>query len=191
MSISDRDDSVTRGPKAIETRYAGCHFRSRLEARWAVFFDVLGIEWQYEPEGFELPSGWYLPDFLVGREGALRAWIEIKGQEPTEREMALASELSARSHFTCVFHGDIPRSADEARIPGISFSGGRSGSSPNWTALTYSPRTDPCAFPGFDDRRRADGWGAAWAWGCRQVDVWVQRALDAARSARFEFGANG
>lgn len=42
--------------KAIETCYAGCRFRSRLEARWAVFFDALGLEWEYEPEGFELPA---------------------------------------------------------------------------------------------------------------------------------------
>ncbi len=34
--------------KPIETRYAGCRFRSRLEARWTVFFDHLGIEWEYE-----------------------------------------------------------------------------------------------------------------------------------------------
>lgn len=39
--------------KPIETRYAGCRFRSRLEARWAVFFDALKIEWEYEPEGVE------------------------------------------------------------------------------------------------------------------------------------------
>lgn len=30
--------------QAIQTRYAGHHFRSRLEARWAVFFDYLGVE---------------------------------------------------------------------------------------------------------------------------------------------------
>lgn len=30
----------------IQTRYAGCLFRSRLEARWAVFFDHLGIRWR-------------------------------------------------------------------------------------------------------------------------------------------------
>lgn len=29
--------------KAIETRYKGYRFRSRLEARWAVFFDALGL----------------------------------------------------------------------------------------------------------------------------------------------------
>ena len=30
--------------------------RSRLEARWAVFFDTAGIAWQYEPEGFDLTN---------------------------------------------------------------------------------------------------------------------------------------
>lgn len=51
--------------KAIETNYAGCRFRSRLEARWAVFFDTLGIRWEYEPEGFETSAGRYLPDFRI------------------------------------------------------------------------------------------------------------------------------
>jgi len=68
--------------KAIETEYGGCRFRSRLEARWAVFFTELGWRWQYEPEGFELPSGWYLPDFLVHiaspSEGNGDRWIEVK-----------------------------------------------------------------------------------------------------------------
>jgi hypothetical protein len=40
----------------IETLYRGYRFRSRLEARWAVFFDVAGIPWQYEVEGFDLSS---------------------------------------------------------------------------------------------------------------------------------------
>ena len=52
--------------QAIPTRYAGCHFRSRLEARWAVFFDALGIRWEYEPEGFVGAYGEpYLPDFQL------------------------------------------------------------------------------------------------------------------------------
>jgi hypothetical protein len=49
--------------KAIETRYKGYRFRSRLEARWAVFFDALELRWDYEPEGFETNAGNYLPDF--------------------------------------------------------------------------------------------------------------------------------
>ena len=52
--------------KAIETFYNGYRFRSRLEARWAVFFDSAGIEYVYEPEGFKLDNGLcYLPDFLI------------------------------------------------------------------------------------------------------------------------------
>lgn len=51
--------------KAIPTRYKGYHFRSRLEARWAVFFDALGIKWEYEKEGYETPHGYYLPDFYI------------------------------------------------------------------------------------------------------------------------------
>jgi hypothetical protein len=51
--------------KAIETRYAGCRFRSRLEARWAVFFDHLHIAWKYEPEGFVCGPVRYLPDFTL------------------------------------------------------------------------------------------------------------------------------
>ena len=52
--------------KAIETHYNGYRFRSRLEARWAVFFDAAGIKYEYEPQGFELEDGTrYLPDFYL------------------------------------------------------------------------------------------------------------------------------
>lgn len=52
--------------KAIETKYKGYRFRSRLEARWAVFFDACGYNWEYEAEGYVLPCGtYYLPDFKV------------------------------------------------------------------------------------------------------------------------------
>lgn len=47
--------------KAHPTRYAGVCFRSRLEARWAAFFDLVKWDWQYEP--IDLP-GWS-PDFRV------------------------------------------------------------------------------------------------------------------------------
>jgi len=52
--------------KPIETIYNGYRFRSRLEARWAVFFDEAHIEYQYEPEGYVgLWGDWYLPDFYL------------------------------------------------------------------------------------------------------------------------------
>jgi hypothetical protein len=46
---------------AIETVYEGYRFRSRLEAKWACVFDVLGWEWQYEP--IDLKG--YIPDFVL------------------------------------------------------------------------------------------------------------------------------
>lgn len=63
---------------AIETAYAGCRFRSRLEARWACFFDSLGVEWQYEPQGYTFgpDETLYLPDFWLPET---RLWVEVKG----------------------------------------------------------------------------------------------------------------
>jgi hypothetical protein len=64
--------------KAIETHYAGCRFRSRLEARWGVFFNSIGWQWQYEPQGFTVgpESIPYLPDFWLPE---LDLWVEVKG----------------------------------------------------------------------------------------------------------------
>jgi len=62
--------------KAIDTVYGGYRFRSRLEARWAVFFDAVGLPFVYEKEGFLLDGGVkYLPDFWLP---SLRLWVEIK-----------------------------------------------------------------------------------------------------------------
>jgi hypothetical protein len=65
--------------KAIETQYKGHRFRSRLEARWALFFDAMGLHWEYELEGFDLgDSGYYLPDFFIPDWSA---FLEIKPQK--------------------------------------------------------------------------------------------------------------
>jgi len=62
--------------KNIETRYAGYKFRSRTEARWAVFFDSMGIEWEYELEGFVLDNGkCFLPDFYLPKH---KYYAEVK-----------------------------------------------------------------------------------------------------------------
>jgi len=61
---------------AIETEYAGHLFRSRLEARWAVFFNEAGIDWRYETQGFEVDGAKYLPDFYLPTSGT---WVEVKG----------------------------------------------------------------------------------------------------------------
>lgn len=62
--------------KAIETCYNGYRFRSRLEARWAVFFDTAGIKYRYEEQGFEKDGERYLPDFYLPE---LDVYAEVKG----------------------------------------------------------------------------------------------------------------
>ena len=79
--------------KAIETSYKGYRFRSRLEARWAVFFDALGAEWEYEKEGYDLGEhGLYLPDFWLPRLGI---FVEIKPQSSGPVDRDLEAKLEA------------------------------------------------------------------------------------------------
>jgi hypothetical protein len=76
--------------KPIETFYKGYKFRSRLEARWAYFFDLCGVRWTYEPEGYDLGNSlYYLPDFKIyhiGIGGSERQgiyfdiYVEVKGK---------------------------------------------------------------------------------------------------------------
>ena len=117
--------------QAIETHYAGCRFRSRLEARWAVFFDALNLQWEYEPQGYELRGltdedvddpawlgdpwperhrehlGYYLPDFWLPEQ---RAWLEIKpgGHDPEDRKLERFGLLAASEGRFFLVPGQIP-----------------------------------------------------------------------------------
>ena len=92
--------------KAIQTQYKGYRFRSRLEARWAVYFDSLGIEWVYEPEGFELSNGkMYLPDFWIPikdhqYDGA-GYYVEIKPRQLNNEELENCRLLAIESGHAC------------------------------------------------------------------------------------------
>ena len=70
---------------AHETHYAGVNFRSRLEARWAAFFDLAGWKWEYEP--IDLP-GWS-PDFLI--HGDCPLYVEVKPFESNENQWTLVA----------------------------------------------------------------------------------------------------
>ena len=97
-------DADTSGPRrlgdvarevvanVLPTRYGGILYRSRTEARWAVFFDHLGINALYEPEGYDLGNGiWYLPDFLLPD---LDLFVEVKGEAPEPHEIEKARRLA-------------------------------------------------------------------------------------------------
>lgn len=86
--------------RAIQTSFKGYLFRSRLEARWAVFFDYLGLSWEYEKEGFDLPTRRYLPDFWIADKDHPQFknagyWLEIKPFMMSEEELNLLGELAA------------------------------------------------------------------------------------------------
>ena len=176
--------------KAIETAYKGYRFRSRLEARWAVFFDALGIEWQYEPEGFELPDGTrYLPDFFLPKfDGG--TWVEIK-PTPGAEAKALAFAKAATGRFQIVLgppdHREYALWASEyveedAYIPvGESHAGGEAP-----TPFCFRHRGNGPQLWVFHDQADANGQIPL-----EYVDRPVLRAIYAARSARFEFGESG
>lgn len=81
--------------QAIETHYEGYRFRSRTEARWAVFFKTAGIAFEYEKQGFVLNGKPYLPDFWLP---AASMWVEVKGDDPVpDDQMQLCRDLAKQS----------------------------------------------------------------------------------------------
>jgi hypothetical protein len=73
------------------TTYRNVIFRSRLEARMAAFFDVVGIVWQYEPDVFRLASGAnYIPDFYLKGIGhvEVKPTISYLDEKPKYKEFA-------------------------------------------------------------------------------------------------------
>ena len=179
---------------AIQTNYAGCRFRSRLEARWAVFFDSLGIAWEFEKEGFELPSGRYLPDFWLSE---LEVWFEVKGTAPDHREVRLAHELSEQTQrMALIAYGtpeagkpqidanlisghwlatDADAAGDDARNLYLVTEVGSYFSPKPLAHAEVSKSRDPHAFLSFRPI----------------IPDWLHAAYAAARSARFEFGEQG
>ena len=105
--------------KAIPATYNSITFRSRTEARWAVFFDALGIRWEYEHEGYQLPSGWYLPDFWLPEvNGGI--FVEIKPERAaTREEIARLVDLVEATRLSAVLFCGAP--GDGAAAPGDAF----------------------------------------------------------------------
>ena len=147
--------------RAIETSYDGCRFRSRLEARWAVFFNAAGIEYQYEPEGFVLSDGsWYLPDFYIKTPGGDYWFAEVKGNMADKEGLRKAKLFDDHPAWEAM--GCFILTEEELRVPARGW---------------Y--RED-----GFFERNDS-GWRAY----VLDLDIdEYNRAAEAARTARFEHG---
>lgn len=89
------DDSKIPPPvsriKAIPTKYLGTTYRSRLEAKWAVFFHALEIAFDYEAQSLKLEDGTpYMPDLYFPQ---IRYFAEIKPCDFTEDERRKCLEV--------------------------------------------------------------------------------------------------
>jgi hypothetical protein len=105
--------------KSKKTSYNGIPFRSKLEAQWAVFFDHLKIEYQYEPEWDEVEFGGFLfpykPDFYLTK---LDLWCEVKRHGPrhlTDGELRKIVGWAKEYQAILVLAGrpSIPRETDD------------------------------------------------------------------------------
>ena len=167
--------------KAIQTRYKGCHFRSRLEARWAVFFDALEIAWEYEPEGYVLEDGtWYLPDFFLPQ---VDMFAEVKPENGFSLEDCEKCRLLAhgtrREVLMCEGTPSLreyyaQRSVDDYAPPYIAYD--------LLDANRYHLSEGRFYSIDFSDGFTTNG---------RLWDGGAHEAVDAARSARFEHGESG
>lgn len=83
--------AVNMDIESIETFYHDIRFRSRLESRWAIFWDDLKVAYEYEPKRFDFGEIKYIPDFWLPEQ---KKWVEIKGQMPNDLEIKKAQLLA-------------------------------------------------------------------------------------------------
>lgn len=181
------------GIKPIETEYKGYRFRSRLEARWAVFFDNCGFKWEYEPQGYDIDGVRYLPDFRLYEakypyheydNPEKPFFVEVKGEmdEASRQKVRKLSE-----HYPLYVVGDIPYADDPYDYEYL-------------VACAYSDDID---FFTWSFMQGGGGYTAIFAdkdgkpyfpWNHEIKDMDIEKtmsALRAARAARFEYGERG
>jgi hypothetical protein len=180
-----QEQAATKGKgmmiKAIETRYKGYRFRSRLEARWAVFFDALGLEWEYEPEGFNLgDAGLYLPDFFLPNLGA-GTWVEVKPNAfGLDEDKAKYQALVAGTGKELLFANGIPEHRSYLIMVPPSDGYPQMGNTPWWSECCFNAKYLP---PSPHDKKPRLFYVPS---GVEDADCF--EAIEAARSARFEHG---
>lgn len=186
--------------KAIETVYKGCRMRSRLEARWAVCLDKLGISWEYEPEGFDLEGAKYIPDFYLP---GLGVYFEVKPPEGMSEDATnKAYQLVRTTHKTLVFSGDPFAISNESNrhspmwrffyLDYKDFQGVRNLDDTYFGECSACGEIQLCGRDFWDSTGRSI---ASVNCECyKDIDIWtdsIEAAYSKARKARFEFGENG
>ena len=193
--------------KPIETKHNGYHFRSRLEARWAVFFEELGIEYLYEHEGYDLTEAnknpawfidgeprlkpeetWYLPDFYLPD---YKWYFEIKPglKAMTSSDLGKISLLGTE-HRISLINGSPWRDGycvlaifNLSDIIVAEFAEGHKCDR-LWLVVATGPRVG---------QSRGLACDKCWSPKCEGSQTWAHRGLEkayeAAKGARFYYGA--
>jgi hypothetical protein len=169
--------------KPIETRYKGYRFRSRLEARWAVFFDTLGIRWEFEPEGIKLPGGvQYLPDFLLLLpSGSIYAETKRGDVCLGDEDLRKAEACATAGRPVLVLDG-----TPDAKRGWNLFLG-----NDTLNLMEFADDRERLKHANFADYEMDENTGKFWRIAPPSSQREVIAAVDAARSARFEFGESG
>jgi len=172
--------------RAIPTYYKGINFRSRLEARWAIIFDRLGIDWRYETEGYDIQidEGYtirYLPDFLLtgGSERCPKhLFVEVKGNMQADDALKIKA---FSEHYPIYVVGEIPKDLLDIC----------NGIDTGYGVPYYNFETvDGDYFGAVLGARKGGGWGLFGADSSYWEDMDEQKTRNAygiARSAHFEF----
>lgn len=192
----------------IPTKYKGYVFRSRLEARWAVFFDACGVEWEYEPEGYDLGDGvHYLPDFLLHNvtinhgiyKKGCDIYVEVKGKmtdsdaEKIFKFYEAGKQLNSNSHISAsavLVVGPIP-DGDEFYTIIDNIHDKSYGGKLSWPAFYNFETIDDdyfAAYPGISRNGKFELFGDDSSYLCDADKGRTTRAYCIARQARFEFG---
>jgi hypothetical protein len=115
--------------KAKPTIYKGYAFRSRLEAKWARFFDLMKWTWEYEP--FDL-DGWS-PDFVIkGRPHDIlvevKPFMDLDNDDARETISKIRKCLHRTNNRLAIIVGTGPRfSSDFGQHEGEYWADGRLG----------------------------------------------------------------
>src|SRR4051794_1679736 len=97
----------------IPTKHKGRQFRSRLEARWANFFDLVG--WRYEYEPFDLP-GW-IPDFmLIGAHESILVEVKPVTQLPEDVAEEIGRCAGAEKYEVLIVGCTVPTMSAQKRF---------------------------------------------------------------------------
>jgi hypothetical protein len=178
--------------------YDGVLFRSRTEARWAVFWSALDVKWEYEPQGFVAAGIPYLPDFAVfAAVGTL--WVEIKptwqaDPDGVSKWRAFADRRPVRDKSRAALFAGPPSLEGEYLViggdddQGDPLRGAWEDETQQWRPCPGGHHFDLC-YPGtFGAKYVEDG---CEDWHIGPGGDRLRKAFDAALSARFDGSDSG